>query len=153
MMSAGWACLTRRGWMLAIVDNAGLPLLEATHISLLLRGKETSSIQVACSGQVSCENAFGTSSRNSLLTAKSFTCLCLAFLIGVTTMSVGIICYFCVICFLLALWIKGSALEWYCIPAVITAKKSTYRRFYCAQCEEGLPQWHRQNTEIRTCFY
>jgi len=29
----GWACLARCGWMLAIVGNAGLLLLEATHIS------------------------------------------------------------------------------------------------------------------------
>lgn len=31
-------------------------------------------------------------------------------------------------------------------------KTCTCRRFYCTQCEEGLPQWQRRNTEIRTCI-
>jgi len=84
---------------------------------------KTSSIQVACSGQVSCENAFGTSSRSSLFTAKSFTCPCLTFLARGISMSVDSIRYF----FLLVLTFKVSALECYCIPAVIPAKKHVPR--------------------------
>jgi len=31
-------------------------------------------------------------------------------------------------------------------------KTCTYRRFYCTQCEEGLPQRQRENTGIRIFF-
>jgi hypothetical protein len=60
-------------------------------------------LQVAYSERISCENGFGTSSRNSLLTSRSFTCPSFAFLAGVICMSADSTRYFCVICCLLAL--------------------------------------------------
>jgi hypothetical protein len=99
-----------------------------THLYCYAEWKHPS-IQVASSGQVSCKNAFGTSSRSSLLTAESFTCPSLAFLAGVISVSVDSIRYFCVICFLSALWFKGSALECYCLPAVIPAKNMYLQTF------------------------
>lgn len=117
----GWACLALCGWMLAVVGTTGFLLRQAF---LLLRRMETSDIQMTW---VNCENAFGTCSRrNSLLTAKSFTCPYLAFLAGDISMSVDTIRYFCVICFLLALWFKGSVFEWSCITAAILAKSDMY---------------------------
>jgi hypothetical protein len=55
-------------------------------------------------------------------------------------MSVDSIRYFCVMCSLLPLLFKGSALECYCIPALIPAKNMYIQTFYCTQCEEGLQQ-------------
>jgi hypothetical protein len=67
-------------------------------------------------------------------------------------MSVDSIRYFCVMCSLFPLLFKGSALECYCVPALIPAKNHAHTDVFIALSAKKAYSNDRQNAEIRTCI-
>jgi hypothetical protein len=141
-----WACLTRCGWILAIVANAWILMLEATHVSTSTRNENIRHYKWRVvhewllrmlSGRVVATVYWPRNPSHAHLShslQESSPCL----------LTVLVIFWLFVFCWpydlKVPLW---NAV----IPKKVT---STYRHFYFTQFEEGLPQWQRQNTEIRT---